>query len=165
MDINSEDTATEDLTTENAVTENVNDVIPRLFYIGKRRQYKIEERYKLAKLVDKFKMEFDEYMKNPKKEQNTKTKKWHVVRPTDGYYSKAIRLFYSDIKDLLSSNKRFRQAYDVALRAYKTLQIGGFEKLELNYPLKNKFRLEGGGCHVKAPGLRAELFEWFIDIR
>ena len=141
------------------------DAIPKRFFLGQQRKYSLHEKYELAKLIDRFKMEYDEYIKHPKKIFNSKTKKMQTLKPRDGYISKSIREFYYDLKNVPSSDKGFRNCYNMAERAYKSFKNGGFDTLEAETSSAKKFRFEGGGPQVKAPGLRNELFQWFVDIR
>ena len=101
-------------------------------------------------------------MKNAEKVRNKKTGKW-IIKPPEGYYSKALREFYYNLTDLPSSSKKFRNAYDMGRRAYDDFLNG---KLKPEDILSSKMlRLPGGGCKVQVPELRQELFQWFIDIR
>ena len=74
----------------------------------------------LAKVVEKCKKQYDEEVeKNHGKTKHDNRRKWHVVvKPKWGFYSKAVREFYTDMKDVPNDHPDFQRAIKVATRAF-----------------------------------------------
>ena len=102
-------------------------------------------------------------MKKPKKEFNKHKKIWQTKGKVEGFISKGVRLFYTDLKGLTSTDKNFTNARQMAGRAFKKFEQEGPNCFA--EPPKNRFRVSGAGPKTKAPEVRFGLFDWFIDIR
>lgn len=140
-------------------------VQPQRIFGGKKKKgaYFVTERLKVAQMIDKHKKEYEKEKKSGKLYFNEKKNKWQTEMPSQGFLSKAIREYYTNLKDMKSTEKLFRNAYDMGRRAYDDFLNG---KLKPEDILSSKMlRLPGGGCKVQVPELRQELFQWFIDIR
>ena len=76
----------------------------------------------LAKVVEKYKKNYDEKVeKNHGKAKYYNRRKRHVAeKPKWGFYSKAVREFYTDMKDVRNDHPDFQRAIEVATRALKT---------------------------------------------
>ena len=76
----------------------------------------------LAKLIEKYEKQHDEKVeKNHGKRKYDYRRKRHVaVKPKWGFYSKAVREFYTDMKDVRNDHPDFQRAIEVATRALKT---------------------------------------------
>ena len=79
-------------------------------------------------------------------------------KPKEGFYSKAVRLSFENLKSSNWSDPKFRAAVEFARRSYEN--IDNFDETE--EPSKKRFRASGGGRKVHAPEMRDSLFEWFI---
>ena len=127
------------------------------------KKYELTEKYELCKLIEKCKIIHENYMKKSKRHFNKQKKIWQKKGNVEGFISKGVRLFYTDLKGLKSTDKNFTNARQMAGRAFKK-----FEKEGANCfaePPKNRFRVSGAGPKTKAPEVRFGLFDWFIDIR
>ena len=129
------------------------------------KKYSLEEKNALAILIEKHKNEFDaecERLKG-KKHWDSKRKRHVESFPQQGYIAKAVREFYSDLKTAKNSDRDFDCAVKMAQRCFESLKR---RQLEPDAgPAKKKFRQSGGGRKSKAPELRDELFQWFLDVR
>ena len=117
----------------------------------------------LAKLVEKYKSNYDEKVeKNHGKAKYYNRQKRHVTeKPKWGFYSKAVREFYTDMKQVPNDHQDFQRAIKVATRAIET-------KADLRDPAScpvKKARTSGGGRKCKALEIRSALFSWFANVR
>lgn len=78
--------------------EDEDEVIPEYTFCGKKNEYKLREKFHLAKEISNCKKKYDDYYKNPEKIFDKKTKTWKIVHLKEGYLSKvegAINNFLS----------------------------------------------------------------------
>ena len=83
--------------------------------------------------------------------------KFHQLPPL----IKAVRTFYPNLKDKLSTDDDFKKALNVGRRYF----FDHYEKDCLSEPPAKKSRVAGGGRKGKCPEFRFELFQLFIDLR
>ena len=103
-------------------------------------------------------------MENRKKIFCKKTKNWIYPKSKEGYVSKALRMYYCNLKTLPSNDKEFLKARHMASRAFQEFQKQK-ENPTVEKPKRHRYRASGAGPKQKAPNVRDALFEWFIDIR
>ena len=110
----------------------------------------------MAKIVGKYKKKHDEEVeKNHGKTKCDYGRKRQVaVKPKWGFYSKAMREFYTDVKDVPNDHPDFQRAIKVITRAFENI---GDLREPASRPVK-KARVSGGGRKRKAPELRSALF-------
>ena len=128
-------------------------------YIYGPRKFSIAQKIELAKVVSAHKEIYDKEVSKNNKRFDPKKRRWVTVRPTDGCFSKAVREFFRNLKDVPHNDRKFINAVAFARRCYESYQNSDDE------PSKKRFRREGGGRKAHAPEFRDELFEWFIDVR
>ena len=133
-----------------------NDCI--FFFADKRHfsgksKYPLSEKMELAKVVAKCK---EQYEKEIKKRWDPKLKRVVMSKPREGFYAKAVREFYSDLKTAHYSDEKFKKALAYATRSFNAYRNEDGE------PSKKRFRIEGGGRKAHALEFRDMLFEWFI---
>ena len=75
----------------------------------------------LAKTVEKYRRLYDEEvaMNRGKTKYDYKRKRHVTITPKCGFYSKAVREFYADMKDVSNDDPDFRRAIKVATRAFQ----------------------------------------------
>ena len=117
----------------------------------------------LAKVVEKYKKNYDENVeKNHWKSKYYNKRKRHVAeKPKWGFYSKAVREFYTDMKHVPNDHQDFQRAIKVATRAIEN-------KADLRDPAScpvKKARASGGGRKCKASEIRSALVSWFANVR
>ena len=106
----------------------------------KNSKHTLQERIELGKLVVQCKQEYDKECSKKHFVKGT----WKQIKPKEGYASKAIRIFYNDLKDKKWSDSEFRNAKAMADRAFENL--ANFEaEVELSERKEKRFRKEGGG--------------------
>ena len=133
------------------------------FKWGANAVYKNDEKLELAKVVGKYKKEYDEEVeKNHGKTKYSYRRKRHVaVKPKWGFYSKAVWEFYTDVKDVPNDHPDFQRVIKVVTRAFENIA-------DLRDPASSpvkKARVSGGGRKRKAPELRSALFSWIVIVR
>ena len=80
-------------------------------------------------------------------------------------FPKAVREFYSDLKDVKHDDSNLKAAICLGKRCNEQV-IESKESGEINVePSKSKYRKAGGGRKTTIPDVRDALFDWFIDIR
>ena len=91
------------------------------FKRGANDIYKNDEKLELAKTVEKYWRLYDEEVeKNRWKTKYDYKRKRHVtITPKWGFYSKAEREFYADMKGVSNDDTDFRRAIKVATRAFQ----------------------------------------------
>ena len=149
--ITSDEDSNEMVETNEIVVESETEEVyagKRKFIRGQKDKYTMEEKIELAKLVQQYKEEYE----------NDKSKKQH-----QGYVARAVREFYTDLKNAKHDDPRLSKAMKMASRAVKRKcdDPAGLETTSS----KKSFRATGGGRKVTYPEVRIRLFEWFIDIR
>ena len=98
-------------------TENPEEEEYQNIFTG-RKAYDMEKRHKLALLVKRLKEADPKSNENRQKlEYNKKKKTWKKVTVTGSYYSQAVRMFYPELKNKLSTDNRFRAAVQFARRS------------------------------------------------
>ena len=80
-----------------------------------------------------------------------------------GYVARAVREFYSDLKDVKHDNPTLTKALKLGKRCLN--QVEADEDAVTAPPSKSKYRQTGGGQKLTIPDVRQVLFEWFVDIR
>ena len=122
-------------------------------------KYTLYEKQKLAKIVLECKKDYD--LECAKKRWDSKKKKFVQKAPKEGYVSKAVRQYYSNLKNMPSTDQRFKTALVYAKRCMDKYEESG-DLDEFEEPSKKRFRSEGAGRRVHAPDFRDLVFEWFI---
>ena len=95
------------------------------------------------------------------KKRDYRRKRHVAVKPKWGFYSKAVREFYTDMKDVPNDHPDFQRAIKVATRAFK--DIANLRD-PASHPVK-KARASGGVRKRKAPEIRSVLFSWFVNVQ
>ena len=134
----------------------------RPFARSDRQSYTNEEKLQLAECVERYKHEYgEEVKKNEGKTRYDARKKKHVpIIPKGGFVAKAVRNFYSDLKDVRNDDENFDRALKLAKRSYQ--EIDKLRDGSTHEPKKK--RAFGGGRKVKAPEVKEALFNWFIYV-
>ena len=83
--------------------------------------------------------------------------------PRGGYVARAVREFYSDLKDIKHDNPTLIKALKLGKRCLN--QVEADEDSVTAPPSKSKYRQTGGGRKLTTPDVRQVLFQWFLDIR
>ena len=122
--------------------------------------YKNDEKLELAKTVEKCKRQYDEEVeKNREKTKyDYKRKKHFAIKPKSGFYSKAVREFYADMKNVSNNDPDFQRAIKVATCAFEDIA----ELRDSALRSIKKARALGGGRKCKALKIRVTSFSWFI---
>ena len=91
------------------------------FKQGANAVYKNDEKLGLAKVVEKYKKQYDEEVEKDhgKTIYNYRRKRHVAVKPKWGFYLKAVREFYTDMKDVPNDHPDFQRAIKVATRAFE----------------------------------------------
>lgn len=127
--------------------------------------YTIIEKFEIAKVVQRCKEEYDSECSKMKKKWDSKKKRWVESKPREGFYSKAVRSHFKNLKNVASSDPKLIKAIHVARRAYEKYgECKSIDDLEEG-PSKKRFRSEGAGRKTQALEFRDELYQWFIDVR
>ena len=132
------------------------------FKRGANAVYNNDEKLELVKVVQKCKKQYDEEVeKNHGKTKYNYRRKRHVaVKPKWGFYSKAVREFYTDTKDVPNDHPDFQRAIKVPARAFENIAD---LRNSASHPVK-KARASGGSRKRKTPEIRSELFSWFVNV-
>ena len=83
------------------------------------------------------------------------------MKPKWGFYLKAVREFYTDMKDVPNDHPDFQRAIKVATRAFENIA-------DLRDPATRsikKARFSGSGRKRKAPKICFTLFSCFVNVR
>ena len=133
------------------------------FQRGANPLYKNDEKLELAKAVGKHKKQYDEKVEkgHGKTKYDYRRKRHVVVKPKWSFYSKAMREFYTGMKDVPNDHPDFQRAIKVATRAFENIAN---LRDPPSRPVK-KARASGGGRKCKAPEIRSTLFPWFVNVR
>ena len=93
------------------------------FKRGAKDLYTNDEKLKLVKVVEKYKRLYEEEVeKNHGKTKYDFKRKKHVeIKPMWGFYSRAVREFYVDMKSVPNDNTDFRRALKIATRALEDI--------------------------------------------
>ena len=93
------------------------------FQRGANPLYKDDEKLELAKAVGKYKKQYDEKVKkgHGKTKYDYRRKRHVVVKPKWSFYSKAMREFYTGMKDVLNDHPDFQRGIKVATRAFENI--------------------------------------------
>ena len=93
----------------------------RTFNRAKRGKYTLEEKDALGKLCEKYELEYDEKMNSTSGQitYNEKRKKHTNQIPWEGYVAKAVREFYSDLKDVKQDYSNLKAAICLGKRCYE----------------------------------------------
>ena len=75
--------------------------------------------------------------------------------------ARAVREFYSDLKDVKHNDPDLSNALKLGKRCLDSLEATDF----IEPPTKVKFRQAGGGRKKSVPEVRDAMYHWFIDIR
>ena len=130
-------------------------------------KYSLEEKEKIADLVEIYKREYEEKVeenkKNPK-HWNPKLKKFVTKEVKGGYVARAVRELYPSLAYLKNDDPKFRSALRVANRCIKNRE-NKRKSFELISKENKKFRGPGGGRKAQAVEVRQAAFDWFVDIR
>ena len=80
------------------------------FKRGANVVYKNNEKLELAKVVEKYKKQYDEEVekKHGKTKYNNGRKRHVAVKPKWDFYSKTVREFYTDMKDVPNDHPDFQ---------------------------------------------------------
>ena len=93
----------------------------RTFNRAKRGKYTLEEKNALGKLCEKYKLEYDEKLNSTSGQitYNEKRKKHTNQTPREVYVAKAVREFYSDLKDVKHDDSNLKAAICLGKRCYE----------------------------------------------
>ena len=82
-----------------------------------------DEKLALGKLVESYKKEYNaEVRANAGKTKYDEKRKVHVaIKPTWGFVARAVREFYTDLKDVQNNDLKFTKALKVAKRTHENL--------------------------------------------
>ena len=75
--------------------------------------------------------------------------------------ARAVRKFYSDLKDVKHNNSDLSNALKLGKRCLDRLEANDFTEA----PTKVKSRQAGGGRKKSVPEFREVMYDWLIDIR
>ena len=130
---------------------------------GSYEKYSLVERRDLGLKVQEFKQQYLLELEALKGKTHWDAKrKCHVTdQPKQGYLTRAVRSFYSNLSGAKSDSQEIKNACKLAKRCYEKLKRGDSED---GAALKT-FRTTGGGRKSRAPEVREALFQWFIDVR
>ena len=130
---------------------------------GSYEKYSLVERRDLGLKVKEFKQQYLLELEAFKgKTYWDGKRKCHVPdQPKQDYLTRAVRSFYSNLREAKSDSQELKNACKLAKRCYKKSENGDFED---GVALK-KFWTTGGGRKSRALELREALFQWFIDAR
>ena len=106
--------------------------------------------------------DYDKKCANAKKKYDPKSKKWVKDLPREGYVSKAVRGYFKNLKNMPSTDQKFKNALRYAQRCLKIYEHQKQNDAIEEEPSKKRFRSEGAGRKAQAPEVRDALFEWFI---
>ena len=82
-----------------------------------------------------------------------------------GYVTRAVREFYSDLKNVKHDDINLKIACKFGKWCYDRL-ISSENSCEISIePSKLQYRKPGAGRKATIPDVREALFEWFIDVR
>ena len=121
-----------------------------VFLRGQNEKYSDDEKCRLAKLTLRYEKEQEEA------KPGSRLKK-------QGYVARACRDFYSDLKFVKHDDPQLDKAIKMAKRAVKRVREDPAE-LEITNS-KRRFRAAGGGRKVIFPEVRAQAFEWYVNVR
>ena len=130
---------------------------------GSNEKYSLDEQQELGLKVNEFKEQYlvEVEALNGKTHWDAKRKRHVPDQPKHGYLTKAVRSFYSNLRNAESDSQETKKACKLAKRCYEKLERGDFE----DGTSSKKFRSSGGGRKSRAPEVRDALFQWFIDVR
>ena len=82
------------------------------------KKFSLKEKKELGEVVLRFKNEYDEERQKLEKEvhYNAKRKRWVTTAPKEGYISKAVRYFFSDLADVSAKDVNLKNACKLATR-------------------------------------------------
>ena len=133
----------------------------------KRGKCTLEEKDAFGKLCEKHKLEYDENLNSTSGQVtcNEKSKKHTNQTAREGYVAKAVREFYSDLKNVKHDDSNLKSAIFIGKRCYE--QVTESKKsVQINVePSKSKYRKAGSGRKTTILDVRDTLFDWFVDIR
>lgn len=130
---------------------------------GTYEKHSILEQHELALKVKEYQEVYQAEVEALKGKTHWDNKRKRHVQdvPKLGYITKAVRTFYSNLKDVKSDSPQIKNACKLAKRCLDKLKNGEFE----DGVAKKKFRSVGGGRKYRAVEVREALFAWFIDVR
>ena len=133
------------------------------FKRGVNAVYNNDEKLELAKVVEQYNKQYDEEVeKNHGKTKHNYRRKRHVaVKPKKGFYSKAVREFDTDMKDVPNDHPDFQRAIKVATHAFENIAD---LRDPPSCPVK-KARASGGGTKCKASEIHSALVSWFVNVQ
>ena len=128
-----------------------------------KEQYSLSEKRELGELVSKHKEKYDNEVKEleGKTRYDYKRKKHVQLKPQQGFLAAAVREFYTDLSKVKHDDPKLVNALKFAKRCYEKYLANDFGE----EPSKKRFRESGAGRKCKAPEVREEMFEWFINVR
>ena len=121
-----------------------------VFTRGVKEKYSDDEKYRLGKLVLKYKEEQD-------------AAKPYSILKRQGHVARACREFYRDLKHVKHDDPLLGKATRMANRAAKRL-LDDPAELEIS-TTKKKYRAAGGGRKVIFPEVRVQAYEGYINVR
>ena len=95
----------------------------RKFTRAERGKYSLEEKEALGNLCKKYKIEYDEKMNSASGQVNFNVSRKKHTNPAlrQGYIAKAVREFYSDLKDVKHDDHNLEAAIKLGKRCYEQL--------------------------------------------
>ena len=135
----------------------------RKFVRGGNKKYSLREKHKLGQLIEKYKLEYDDYVTQNQNRINYNDKlKRHIEKLSkEGYTVRTVWEFYSDLKDVKHNDPDLTNALKLGKQYLDSLEAYDFTER----PTKIKFRQEGGSRKKSVPEVREAMYDWFIDIR
>ena len=136
----------------------------RRFSRTDRDKYTLEEKNALVKLCKSYKKEYELSVSENSQIVNYSEKRRKHVKtlPGGGYVARAVREFYSDLKDVKHDNPTLTTALKLGRRCLN--QVEADDDAVTAPPSKSMYLQAGGGRKLTIPDVRQVLFE-FVDIR
>ena len=135
----------------------------------KHKSYSLEEKEKMADLIEKYKAEYEkEVEENKQKPKVWDNRKKKLVVPSakkGDFFARTIRELYPSLANCKNEDQKFRKAIMVARRSLDTRENKRKCGDLIDAGSKKKFREPGGGRKSQALEVRQAAFEWFVDVR
>ena len=128
----------------------------------KRKAYSLAEKCELGELCHKYKQEYDHLSANLPKKWDSRRKAIVQQKPKAGYYARAIRQAFPELKGKSNESKEFQKAKHTAIRALSAYEKRLADPASQPPAAKKKYRMPGGGRKAAAPEIRQALFEWYV---
>ena len=135
----------------------------------KHERYSLEEKEKMADLIEKYKAEYEKEVEENKQQPkvwDNRKKKLVVQKAKKGdFLARAIRELYPSLANCKNTEPKFRNAIMVASRCLENRENKRKHSDMIDAGSKKKFRESGAGRKSQAVEVRQAAFEWFVDVR